>query len=197
MSKALIGHDIGQYTFNAVAKTITFVGLPTFGLEQILLITNTTSNIIIYNFADPTPNGGTLAGNILTLDYNTASMSNTDPLQIYIDLPSTAIVDQAAMNDSYTHLLLERIADLLEPIATQDANNRQRVSVDAITATLANVTTVGTVSALTGGTITTITNPVPVGNVATIGSVDPRYLFIDTARNAYAQGIRSNLAFGN
>ena len=203
--KQLIGRDIGQYAFNAAAKTITFSGVPTFGLEQILLITNVNPNIIIYNFADPTPNGGTLVGNVLTLDYNTASMSNTDPLQIYIDLPTTAPNDQAAAIDSYTHLLLQRIAESVESLQTQDAANRQRITLDAISAalTLATVTTVGTVSTITAGTITTvgtlttITNPVPVGNVATMGGGNPEWMFMDIARQAYNSGMRSQLAFGN
>lgn len=180
--KQLVGHDVGGYVFNPIAKTITFIGVPAISLDQILTITNTTDGLMIYCFADP---GlvGTLANNILTLAYDTSSMSASDSLQIYLDIPSTVVVDQAAMNDNYTHLLLERIADLLEPIATQDVANRQRIAIDAIS------------GGLTLATLSTISNAVPVGNVATLGLVDPRYLFIDTARNAYAQGIRSNLAF--
>lgn len=189
--KTLIGHDIGQYTFNAAAQTITFNGLPPFALEQILLITNENPNIIIYNFADPTPNGGTLVGNVLTLDYNTTSMSNTDPLQIYIDLPTTAPTDNAAMNDAYTHLLLQKICDLLEPMATQDVAQRQRVTIDAITGSL----TLGTVSTVTA--VTTITNAVPVGNIATLGGGNPEWQDMDIARQSYAIAIRSQLQFGN
>jgi hypothetical protein len=195
--KTLIGHDIGQYEFNAAAQTITFNGLPPFALEQILLITNENPNIIIYNFADPTPNGGILVGNVLTLDFNTTSMLNTDPLQIYIDLPTTAPNDNAAMNDAYTHLLLQRICDLLEPMATQDVAQRQRVTIDAITGSL----TLGTVSTVTGvtavTTLSTISNPVPVGNIATLGGGNPEWTFIDIARQSYAIAIRSQLQFGN
>ena len=197
--KQLIGHDIGQYSFNAAAKTITFNGLPPFALEQILLITETSNNNIIYNFADPTPNGGTLVGNVLTLDYNTTTLSNNDPLQIYIDLPTTAPMDTGASVDAQTHLLLQKICDLLEPMATQDQANRQRISVDTIAAgtALPTVTTVGTVSTITGGTITTITNAVGVGNVATLGGGNPEWQMIDWARHSYNVGIRSQLTFGN
>jgi len=197
--KQLIGHDCGQYVFNAAAKTITFNGLPPFALEQILLITELSGNNIIYNFADSTPNGGTLVGNVLTLDYNTTTLTNNDPLQIYIDIPTTTPNDTAAMIDSYTHVLLQKICDLLEPMATQDAANRQRISLDTIPAgvTLPIVTTVGTVSAITGGTITTITNPVPVGNIATLGSGNPEWQMMDWARHSYNVGIRSQLTFGN
>jgi len=75
---------ITNYSFNASAKTITFNDYASIDLERILLITNVTDNIIIYNFADPTK-GGTVSGNVLTLTYNTTSMSNTDDLQIFYE----------------------------------------------------------------------------------------------------------------
>ena len=189
--KNLISHDIGTYIFNASAQTVTINGISPFALEQILTITNTTDGVMIYCFADPSLYG-TLTGNVITLHYNTTSMANTDNLQIYMDLPSTQAIDNAIAFDSYTHVLLERICDLLEPMATQDTANRQRISLDAIPAgiTLPTVTTVGTVN-----TLTTVTNAVPIGNVATLGGVDPRYVIIDTARNAYANGLRSKLTF--
>ena len=82
---------VTNYTFSAAAKQVTLTDYPSIRLDQILLITNVTDNIIIYNFADPTA-GGTLAGNVLTLGYNTAAMSDSDRLQIFIDdyvVPST------------------------------------------------------------------------------------------------------------
>jgi hypothetical protein len=85
--KQLIGSDIGSYTFNASTGTITFTGV-TLRLDQILLITDTTTNTIIYNFAQA-GYGGSLdeTGTILTLTYSTTSLSNSDALQIYVDLP--------------------------------------------------------------------------------------------------------------
>jgi len=83
MSKKLIHH----YTFNAAAGTVTIEGSTK--LERLLLITNVTDNVIIYNFANPAL-GGTLSYNsateqsTITLTYNTSSMSNTDKLQIFI-----------------------------------------------------------------------------------------------------------------
>lgn len=78
---------ITAYTFDASAKTITFTGYGTLSLESVLLITNVTDNIIIYNFADPTK-GGTVATNVLTLDYDTTTMDDADDIQIYYDDPS-------------------------------------------------------------------------------------------------------------
>lgn len=75
---------ITNYTFNAAAKTITFTDYGSITLEAVLLITNVTDNIIIYNFA-AVGKGGTVATNVLTLDYDTTSMDNADDLQIFYD----------------------------------------------------------------------------------------------------------------
>jgi hypothetical protein len=49
-----------------------------------LLVTNVTSNTIIYNFADNSL-GGVVLGNVLTLNYNTTIMNNADNLQIFYE----------------------------------------------------------------------------------------------------------------
>jgi tetrahydromethanopterin S-methyltransferase subunit B len=73
---------ITTYIFDASEKTITFSeGMD---IEGFLVITNVVDNIVIYNFADPSL-GGDVTGSILTLDYNTTSMSDTDELQIFYD----------------------------------------------------------------------------------------------------------------
>jgi len=46
-----------DYTFNAAAKTVTFNTLSSINLEQLLLITNVTTNTIIYNFANSSLGG--------------------------------------------------------------------------------------------------------------------------------------------
>jgi hypothetical protein len=75
---------IDNYTFDASAKTIAFTDYTNIRLDGILLVTNVTDNIIIYNFADVTK-GGTVLTNVLTLAYNTATMDDTDKLLIYYD----------------------------------------------------------------------------------------------------------------
>lgn len=75
---------VTSYTFDASARTITLPGYTTVNLERILLITNVTSNIIIYNFASSTK-GGAVAGNTINLDYDTSSMADADKLMIYYD----------------------------------------------------------------------------------------------------------------
>jgi len=154
-----------DYTFNAATKQITFNTTDIVSLNQVLVITNVTDNVIIYNFADPAK-GGVIANNVLTLTYDTTTMSNTDSLQIFLDLYGTPSTDDSVV-------LLRRLIQLLTPIATQDSQQRQRVSIDVISS----------------GTITT------VQNVASYAGVDARFPIIDQARNTFANGIRQNLTY--
>lgn len=80
---------ISGYTFDASEKKVTFTGYTVINLASVLLITNVTDNIIIYNFADATL-GGTVATNVLTLTYSTTSMDDADKLQIWYDDESSA-----------------------------------------------------------------------------------------------------------
>lgn len=73
---------VKNYTFNAVAKTVTSTDFTS--IEIILSILNVTTGDIIYLPNNPNK-GGTLSNGVLTLDYNTTSMSNTDKLQIIIE----------------------------------------------------------------------------------------------------------------
>lgn len=86
-------------------------------------------------------------------------------------------------------LLLRRIVKLLESQATVDVGNRQRITLDAITAG---------VSLPTVAAVTAITNALPAGT-NTIGSVNiggaDHRQFIDQARTAYNTGIRGKLTF--
>lgn len=78
MSKQVIKH----YVFDASAKTITLTDFDDrLDLSRLALITNVTDNVIIYSFTDPLK-GATVSGNVITLDYDTTSMSDTDDLRI-------------------------------------------------------------------------------------------------------------------
>lgn len=79
------------YTFTPATKTITIPkAIPR---ERLVLITNVTTNQVIYNFSDPnlkansyvtsgSPNANTTT---IVLNYNTATMSSSDKLQFLID----------------------------------------------------------------------------------------------------------------
>jgi hypothetical protein len=178
--KQLIGKDTGTYAFNASARTITFSGIA-ISQEQILTVTNTTDGIMIYCFADSNL-GGSLVGSVLTLSYNTSSMSNSDNLQIYVDVPNVvqaASLDSTTVNSLATAesiVLLRRIARLLESQSVVDGQQRQRIVVDS--GAITTVTTVGTTTTLNQ-----------------LSGVDAKWFLTDTARNAYANGIRSKLSW--
>ncbi|HNG68658.1 MAG TPA: hypothetical protein PLP63_06925, partial [Saprospiraceae bacterium] len=91
----------GDYTFTAAAKTVSLDNYVSIDIENVLLITNLVDNIIIYNFADPTK-GGTVAGNVLTLTYDTTAMSDTDQLQIHYwdDTANTPISGSVSITGS-------------------------------------------------------------------------------------------------
>jgi len=80
-----------QYTFNPATKTIVFNHyIPA---ERLVLITNVTKNIVIYNFSDPSLKGTVSASvnsnmdevTTVVLNYNTAAMSSTDKISILVD----------------------------------------------------------------------------------------------------------------
>lgn len=155
-----------NYSFNPLAKTVTLNTTNTVTLEQLLIITNVSTNTIVYNFADPST-GGTISNNILTLDYNTTGMSSTDKLQIFLDNTLTPASEESIQ-------YLKKIAQLVAPLSTQDSLQRLRVNVEAT----ANIATISTVS-----------------NLVNLSGVDARFQFVDQARNAYANGVRNNLSF--
>jgi hypothetical protein len=161
-----------NYSFNPLAKTVTLNTTDTVTLEQLLIVTNVSTNTIIYNFADPST-GGTISNNILTLDYNTTGMSSTDKLQIFLDNILTPASEESIQ-------YLKKIAQLVAPLSTQDANQRLRISLDAapiaLTVNNANFANLN-------------------ANIGGLGGVDPRFQFIDAARLTYTQGIRNNLSF--
>ena len=205
--KRLVGTDIvGGYIFDPAAKTITFTGLQyTITLANILLITNTTANTIIYNFADPTSGAVSFASNVLTLDYNTASMNATDALQIYIDVESY---------EESLATLLRRMNKLLESNAVVDSKLRQRVTIEAIGTNNAAASTEVNTTIPVSGTVTANVN-ISSGSaqIVATSSVNPYSLtnqvvgsfmegpvhqlwrVANDAQACYASAIRSKLTF--
>lgn len=154
---------VDNYTFNPIAKTVTFNDYTSLNHASLLLITNVTVGAMIYNFAKATQ-VVTITGNVVHLNasVDTTGMSATDDLQIFYEDANT----NAASDESV--ILLRRIAKLLEPLATQDSAQRQRVAIG---------------SAETGFT------------TSFYGSVDARFQIIEWAKTNYNTGIRSNLIF--
>ena len=205
--KKLLGTDaVGSYTFTPASNTITLSGLAqAVSLQNFLLITNTTANTIIYNFADPTTGAVSFNNNILTLDYNTSAMASTDLLQIYVDLPSY---------EESLHDLLRRMNKLLESNAVVDSKLRQRVTIEAIGTNNAAASTEVNATIPISGTVTAninaglgavtaplnTTNPYSINTVATIGvsteaPVHQLWRVANDAQACYASAIRSKLTF--
>ena len=77
---------VQNYTFNKGTKQITLSDYQTIKLESVLAVIDVTNNKTIYQSNDPN-RGGSVSGNILTLDYdtNTADFDNSDKLQIFYE----------------------------------------------------------------------------------------------------------------
>jgi hypothetical protein len=204
--KKLLGTDTaGSYTFDPTAKTVTFSNLAqSLTLANILLITNTTANTIIYNFADPTSGAVSFNNNVLTLDYDTTSMNASDVLQIYIDVESY---------EESLATLLRRMNKLLESNAVVDSKLRQRVTIEAIGANnSSNPTELNTTIPVSGTVTASVSNQIAAQNMAaqsanpyvlstvTTGSilegpVHQLWRVANDAQACYASAIRSKLSF--
>ena len=197
--KQLIGRDQGAYLFNPSTGQITIIGLNVnLAHEQVDVIVATKTNTPLYNFYDPTVSTMTISNNVITINNAlTSSMLASDPLMIYVDIPTTAPNDQASAIDTYIHPLLTKLTNAMQSLQSIDSSQRLRVTLDSITTnlTLTTITTVSTVTNVT--TLGTITNAIPVGNVATIGGSNFEYQIMDMARDAYNTGIRTQLVFSN
>lgn len=199
--KKMLGVDTaGNYAFNASAQTITFSNLSyTLTLANILLITNVTANTIIYNFASSTTGAVSFTNNVLTLDYNTTSMNNSDVLQIFLDVESY---------EESLATLLRRMNKLLESNAVVDSQLRQRITLDSIGPATAITTTVpvsGTVTANVNNAIATqliasaAANPYTLTSLTTAtvmeGPLHQLWRVADDSRTLYASAIRNKLTF--
>lgn len=74
-------------SFNAATKTVTLIGL-NITQSQLLLITNVTDGVVIYNFADSTKGSTSFtpgADTVVVLEYDTTTMDNADKLAVHYD----------------------------------------------------------------------------------------------------------------
>jgi len=111
-----------QYTFTPSSQTITIPRI--LQRERLLLITNVTSNKVIYNFSDPTLTAtsytftqGTNYVNPLTtitLNYNTTSMNSTDKLSIVVDEPAEFFMPDETLIDPVGKLRISQPQSLID-----------------------------------------------------------------------------------
>ena len=78
-----------DYTFNHTAKTITFTS--PVDIRNLGIVVNQADGIQIYNSLNPAL-VGTLVGQVLTLTYDTTSMSDSDSLQIFYSGKDNAVL---------------------------------------------------------------------------------------------------------
>ena len=166
---------ITNYSFSAGGKTITFNDYTTIDLNRVLLITNVKSpQVIIYNFADSSL-GGTVSGNVLSLSYNTASMANTDSLQIYYDS------DELVASQSGQWSIVNTLKDLVNAVAFPAWYNRalgNRINTSAVIES-------GTVT-----TVTSVTN-VAASTLSMVGGYQANELATSTSIQAWAASNRN------
>lgn len=175
-----------NYSFSASAKTITFN--EAISLEGITTITNLADNVLIYQFNNPSL-GATLSsdGKVLTLAFDTTSMSDSDKLQIGYGVPSQQALNLASEE---TLSFLKFILQLLKPlgITTGAGSNRLSVDVNAVTGTIGTVTTVTGVT-----TVTTVTTVSTLSNISQVGGVNSFCLMKDASMNTFANLVRSRI----
>ncbi len=107
-----------DYEFDASAGTITVDDI--YAEKRWQLITNLTSNLVIYQFNDSSfgisnisfdyPNTKT----IITLAFDTASMSDTDELQIFVDDGSTDVTVNDRFIDPVSKIRVSNPENLID-----------------------------------------------------------------------------------
>lgn len=128
---------ITNYLFSAAGKTVTLPDYAAINLPSVLLIVDVATNAVIYNFSDPAL-GGSVAGNVITLDCDTSALADTDALLIYYDDPAYTPALSSEMQEylQVSMMLLETLDALRVIAAVRDNSN-------ALRATITNVPTVG------------------------------------------------------
>lgn len=112
MNKIIL--DKKEYSFNAASKTVTlYVDESLISKEALLLITNVTSNKILYNFGCD-GYGGTISNNVITLQYDTTDMSDLDSLQILMQVKESSSDKLLKSIESNTSSLNEIVRLLTE-----------------------------------------------------------------------------------
>ena len=110
----------GGYSFTASTRTIVINKyIPR---ENLMLITNVTSNQVIYNFSDPSlrattytlASSGANSTTTIVLNYNTTLMSNSDRLSIVIDEFAEQIAPSETMLDPVNKMRVSQPQSLID-----------------------------------------------------------------------------------
>lgn len=107
-----------NYTFTPGTNTIVVDG--NISQKRLLLITNTKTNRVIYNFADPNLTATSLTYSSVTdkttivLTYNTSSMNANDPLQIFTEDDNFSFTPSETLTDPVNKLRVTEPQSLID-----------------------------------------------------------------------------------
>lgn len=190
-----------SYTFTPGTRTIVVTG-KYIRREQLLLITNTTTGAVIYNFSDPSLGASSYVTAVdattgqetttIILAYNTAAMTLTDKISILVEETYTEILPAETLRDPVDKLRVSAPQSLIdtdfeygmqptkwETIAL--LNNRPSAFYDS-TAGISNTSTPGTFVGASGNyqitnvTATGVTVTVTIGNTTGIAVGTPIFI---------------------
>jgi hypothetical protein len=112
-----------SYAFNPSTKTIVVTG-KNIRREQLLLITNTTSGVVLYNFSDPallatsyTNTVDSVSGletTTIVVAYNTTAMNAADKLSILVEETYTEMLPAEALRDPVDKLRVSTPQSLID-----------------------------------------------------------------------------------
>jgi hypothetical protein len=166
---------------------VEFINLDDFDITRLVSIINQTRGVVIYATGSVEKAYSSISGKRVFLNFDTSTHNAGDKLQIIYKssrpLKTTDIEQQDLIR------LLNRLVKIMENQQACDAAQRQRVTIDA--GILPTVTTVSSVTA--------IANALPagtniIGSIAQMAGMNQEQ-YINIARNAYANSIRSKLEF--
>ena len=176
---------IKDYIFDPTNKNVVFNNYDKIDLERVLLITNVTDNVIIYNFANPEAGGHVVNNNILNLQYDTTTMSNTDKLQIFYEVDA-APAKEATQADMYElmYSVYSAVKDLSALVST--------ISGGALRVSTTTPVTIAGAVAVSSLPNVSVTNGVNVSNVSNFGAANSNTL-IPNLNNAVFQNTIDNI----
>lgn len=190
---------VEAYTFTPSTRTIVVTG-KNIRREQLLLITNTTTNTVIYNFSDPdlkatsyTNAVSTTTGQETTtvvLNYNTTAMSSTDKLSIVVEEAYQEMTPAETMRDPVDKLRVSTPQSLIDTDfeygiqptkweSIQMLNNRPASFYDSTqynllsNVTSSTTTVTVTMLAFTGGSITTSAAVSTITGISSTAGLNP------------------------
>jgi hypothetical protein len=148
-----------------------------FDIRKLIAIINQTREQLIYGVGVNGFGYTNISGDTITLEFNTSEYDSQDVLNVIYDSSPEYPVDINSSTNNDLLAQIKRLIKISETLQVVDSSQRQRISVDTIA---------------TGVTLPTVSTVTSVTNIASNAGMD-REQYINIARQAYANGIRTNL----